>query len=107
MCTFFLTFMLINQVTCQFTLWHGIVNLLILLGELPLFNKLSPNLPTGGPVLITGPSEQSPEAVAKQRCWLLPPLPQAGAYTCFIALQLHNLGSVQPPGLSTWEWRDE
>lgn len=59
-----------------------------------------------GPVLITGPSEQSPEAVARQRCWLLPPLPQVGAYTCSIVLQLSNLGSVQPPGLSTWKWCD-
>lgn len=105
-CTFSLTFILRNQLTCQFTLRHGVVNLLIHLSELPLFNKLSPNLPTAGPVLITGSSEQSPEAVAKQRCWLLPPLPQVGAYTCSIVLQLYNLGSVQPPGLSTWKWRD-
>lgn len=104
--TFFLTFILINQVTYQFTLRHRVVNLPILLSELPLLNKLSPNLPTVGPILITGPSEQSPEAVAKRRCWLLPPLPQVGAYTCSIVLQLYNLGSIQPPGLFTWKWHD-
>lgn len=103
--TFFLTFILINQVTYQFTFRHRVVNLPILLSELPLLNKLSPNLPTLGPILITGSSEQSPEAEAKQRCWLLPPLPQVGAYTCSV-LQLYSLGSVQLPGLFTWKWHD-
>lgn len=103
--TFFLTFILINQETYPFIRRHRVVSLPILLSELPLLNKLSAH---SGACFDNWPQwTESPEAVARQRCWLLPPLPQVGAYTCSIVLQLSNLGSVQPPlhlEMEWWNW---